>query len=272
MRKDVLMQIMPPIFWRILCGKKAKVCGLPVVKSSKYKALIKETEGLCKDFLFPDLPLCDEKELSLMSNLKGAGINKAFYIKNFLMKSLGLQGDICEFGVAQGSTSAFMAYLIRDTSKNIWLFDSFAGLPKPSGKDLLINDTFGLGSIEAYEGKMVCSINLVKKELADIDFPITRTKIIPGFIEQTIRSAKLPDKICFAYVDFDFYKPIYIALDFLNHTLQRNGFIIIDDYNFFTTGAKTAVDEFMGKHGREYRLSLPAVSAGGRFCMIEKII
>jgi len=271
MRKDALIQIMPPIFWRILSWGKAKVCGLPVVKSSKYKTLIKETEGFCKNFLFPDLPLCDEKELSLMSNLKGTGISQAFYIKNFLIKSLDLQGDVCEFGVAQGSTSALIAYLIRNTAKNIWLFDSFVGLPKPSDKDILINDTFGLGSIKAYEGKMACSINLVKKELTNIDFPSTRTKIIPGFIEQTTRSSNLPDKVCFAYVDLDFYEPTFVALNLLNETLQKNGFIIIHDYDYFSTGVKTAVDEFMAEHDRQFKFSLPVLSVGGRFCILEKI-
>lgn len=237
---------------------------------SQYKSLIKEAEGLYKEYLFHDLALCDKNELNLLANLIGTQISEAIYIKYYLVRSLDLQGDICEFGVAQGSTSAFMAYLIRNTSKNIWLFDSFEGLPKPSDKDLLKNDIFKLGSMEAYEGTMACNINMVKRRLADINFPAARTKIMPGFIEQTIKSTNLPAKVCFAYVDFDFYEPIATALNYLNNALQKNGFIIVDDYDFFSTGVKTAVDEFMAEHSGKYKLYLPIKSAG-HFCILEKI-
>ena len=90
-----------------------------------------------------------------------------------------------------------------------------------------------------------CPIDSVSAKLKDIDFPQSRTKIIPGFIDETIKSFNLPKKVCFAYVDFDFYEPIRTALNFLDTVLTINGFIMIDDYGFFSAGAKDAVDEFV---------------------------
>lgn len=237
----------------------------------KYENLIKEIEGLYKEFLFEALPTYDETRIRLISKLLGTGISEAIYILNYLHKSLELEGDICEFGVAQGATSALMAYEIRKTNKKIWLFDSFEGLTKPSENDILKDDIFNLGSIEAYEGTMSCKIDMVKERLNDIAFPLSRTKIVPGFIEKTINYPNLPDKVCFAYLDFDFYEPTLIALNFLDKVLQTNGFVIVDDYDFFSTGVKTAVDEFIQSNKQKYRFSLP-IKAAGHFCVIEKLL
>ncbi len=73
-----------------------------------------------------------------------------------LNRALGLDGDVCEFGVAQGATSALIANEIRGTEKDLWLFDSFEGLPKPTDHDILIDDIFNLGSIDRYQGTMAC--------------------------------------------------------------------------------------------------------------------
>ena len=51
------------------------------------------------------------------------------------------------------------------------------------------------------------------------------------------------------YVDFDFYSPISVALRFLNKRLVTGGVIVVDDYGFFSSGAKTAVDEFLKEYG-----------------------
>lgn len=235
------------------------------------KKSIREIEGLYREFVFKDLPSYDDGRINLMANLLGTEISEAIYILNYLQKSLVLPGDICEFGVAQGATSAFMAYEIRNTDKNMWLFDSFKGLSKPSKKDILIkDDLFNADSIEAYEGSMACEVEMVKQRLKDINFPSTRVKIIPGFIEKTINQSNLPDKICFAYIDFDLYEPILIALNFLDIVLQTGGFVIVDDYDYFSTGVKTAVDEFVAAHQEKYNFSLPLKSAG-HFCIIEKV-
>jgi O-methyltransferase len=44
-----------------------------------------------------------------------------------------------------------------------------------------------------------------------------------------------------------FYEPIKIALDFLDKTTPPGAMILVDDYDFFSTGAKAAVDEFLAE-------------------------
>lgn len=237
--------------------------------SSINMKLTQEIVGLYKRFLFIELPLDDPKRITLMSNLN-INIGTAIYLLNYLQKSLEIEGDLCEFGVAQGATSALLAHEIRQSDKNIWLFDSFEGLPAPTEKDILKDDIFHLGAMEAYKGTMAYKVDMVKERLRDIEFPIERVKIVPGFIENSIHSSPLPQKVCFAYVDFDLYKPIVIALHFLHNVLEKHGCMIVDDYDYFSTGAKTAVDEFLEANRGKYEFILPVKNAG-HFCILKKL-
>ena len=56
---------------------------------------------------------------------------------------------------------------------------------------------------------------------------------------------KLPLNVSFAYLDFDFYEPIKLTLGFLHRRTSPGSIIIVDDYDFFSTGGKSAVDEFV---------------------------
>ena len=46
-------------------------------------------------------------------------------------------------------------------------------------------------------------------------------------------------------IDFDFYLPTKDVLNVIENKLVKNSSIIIDDYDFFSTGVKTAVDEWL---------------------------
>lgn len=234
----------------------------------QYKTVIEEMQGCFSELIFPELPPCDRR-VELMAKLIGTQVSEAMYILEFLHKSLKLEGDVCEFGVAQGATSALLANEIRTTQKNLWLFDSFKGLPKPTEKDLLINDIFNLGSIDKYEGTMCHQIDEVKSRLKEISFPFSRVQIVPGFIEDTINYANLPNKVCFAYMDFDFYNPTLIALKFLDKHLLSGGIAIVDDYGFFSSGVKTAVDQIMQERLGYFEMALPYKFAG-HFCILRK--
>jgi hypothetical protein len=231
---------------------------------------IRELSQSYSKYVFDTTLNIDEDECILLSRLIGTSVGEAIFIIRGIQECRQLDGDICEFGVGQGATSALMAYEIRNTDKNIWLYDSFEGLPAPSEKDTLKDDIFGLGSIEAYKGTMLCKEILVERRLSEISFPSGRTKIIKGFIEETISNKNnYPKNVCFAYVDFDFYEPIRVALEFLDQHLSLGGIVMVDDYDFFSTGVKTAVDEFISVHSDSYSIEIPdEISA--KCCILKK--
>jgi O-methyltransferase len=171
-----------------------------------------------------------------------------------LAQTKDIDGDVCEFGVAQGQTSALIANeIVLSGNKALHLFDSFDGLPKPSEKDRLKDDILSLGSMEAYAGAMSYPEDMVRARLEAIAFPSQRYMIHKGFIEQLLPKDKdLPKRVSFAYVDFDFYEPIKLTLEFLHEITPNGAIIVVDDYDFFSTGPKTAVDEFIqGKNSHE---------------------
>ncbi len=253
-----------------------KPLGIKITKTDKKVIELQEYVNLIKGFhaCYSQLNGLDfppnEKRFDFMADLIGTGIGEAIYILTYLHKAMKVDGDVCEFGVAQGATSAFLANELSSTDKNLWLFDSFQGLPKPSDKDHLIDDVFNLGSIEAYQGAMRCSMDEVRNRLRLVTIQPSQVKIVPGFIEQTIKNDKLPKKVCFAYLDFDFYEPIRTVLDFLSERLSARGVVIVDDYGYFSSGAKAAVDEFMAGHGDDFQIVLPEEWAGNFAVLIKK--
>jgi O-methyltransferase len=110
----------------------------------------------------------------------------------------------------------------------------------------------------------------LKEALAEVDIPEDRIKIVPGFIEDTLTSREVPDQVCFAYVDLDFYEPILTTLRFLHEVIVPGGFIVIDDYGWFSAGAKLAVDEFFESYRSSYALFSPVKSAG-HFVMLQRL-
>ncbi len=218
---------------------------------------------------FGNIPV-NPKRGEVMKKLLGTPPSEAYFLIKFIAETEFIPGDICEFGVAQGITSQLIATEIQDSEKKFHLFDSFEGLPKPTAGDTLKNDIFHLGSIEAYTGTMSVPEFSVINKLKKINFPKERYHIHKGFIEELINKREnFPNSVSFAYVDFDFYEPIKIALNFLDQVMQLGSIIVVDDYDFFSTGAKKAVDEFVDLHKTEYDLTIPD-KGFGHFAILKK--
>ena len=256
-----------------IINKFLKIFNLHLFRASKIERLrerekmyLHEMEGIFRDVVFKNFPE-NKLRLDRMQLLIGTTPSEAFHLIYYLNDVLGLEGDICEFGVAQGMTSALIANEIMMTNKKLWLFDTFKGLPKPTDKDELINDIFNLGSMDKYEGTMACSEILVRGELKSVRFPDTRVEIVSGLVEDATKAGRLPKKVCFAYIDFDFYQPILETLQYLDGVLAIGGVLIIDDYGFFSSGAETAVKEFLaGKDNRYDKKVSP--NYAGHFCIL----
>jgi predicted O-methyltransferase YrrM len=230
-----------------------------------HKRAIDELEAALRATLFPTLPPADGRS-DLLAELLGTSPSEAMYMLDELRRALAAAGEVCEFGVAQGATSALLANELRATPKQLWLFDSFQGLPAPTEKDVLIDDIFGLGAIERYEGPMRCGESEVWRRVASTGFPGERLHVVAGFIEQV---TALPERIAFAYIDFDFYQPIATSLRIVDERMPSGGVIVVDDYGFFSAGAQTAVDEFLSAREAAYEVARPLPFAG-HFIILRK--
>lgn len=220
----------------------------------KHQRVLEEYTSFLLKSLSLNIPV-REGRVKLLGELEGVCIAQALFLIKMMHDSLPVSGDICEFGVAAGATSALLANELKSSDKTYWLFDSFEGLSKPTAEDVLTNDVLGLGAMDAYEGAMSFPMESVQTKLASVQFPSHRIRIIPGFVEHSLKGNHLPERVCFAFIDMDLYEPILTALDFLVMRTEPGANIIVDDYDYFSRGAKTAVDEFYHRNQHLFTLT-----------------
>jgi O-methyltransferase len=142
-------------------------------------------------------------------------------------------GCIVEFGCNKGKTAALMASI---SAKQIWLYDSFKGLPSKSSLDITRQ--------ELTEGSMRCDRTECEEtfKLAGIEPPPT---IIEKWFDR-IHPNDLPARISFAHLDGDFYRSIKISLELVYPRMSAGAVCVIDDYSWpGLPGVKFATDEFM---------------------------
>jgi O-methyltransferase len=197
-----------------------------------------------------------ERRVEHLSSLRGTDVFEGLFVIQNLHRALSVvAGDVCEFGVAQGLTSALIAneLLWHAPERTLWLYDSFEGLPEPSAHDRLVSDIFELGAMEAYAGQMSSPRRIVEAELREVGW--SRTRIVSGFVDQTL--TELPERVAFAYLDFDFYQPTWDVLQLLKTRLGAGGIVMIDDYGHFSSGVQEAVDKFCTEEGWGFEASPP---------------
>ena len=245
-----------------------KIINYIVSLNNKQSHLLKEIvfNNLDSRFFEHRSGIDNEKLLNLLLDLKGTSLVEGLNIANSLIKVSNLEGDVCEFGVAQGKTSKLIGYIINNLDKKLFLFDSFKGLPKPTKEDELKDDIFNLKNISNYEGKMSHEEEKVLSELKMVNFDKKKLVVNRGFFfEKNIVNFDIPKNVSFAYLDFDFYQPTLDALNLLEKIIVKKGIIIVDDYDFFSTGAKTAVDKWMDKNKKDFTIKQVKTSLSNFF-------
>ena len=209
--------------------------------------------------------------------------NKLKVIYNYIMKNK-LDGDIVECGVWKGGSCMLMAYTLMNNniySKNIWLYDTFEGLPQPSSdKDDIKAKNYwnDINSRKIDKGSRGGTIinNEVKWNYAPLDnvrnnmnstnYPIKYIKYVKGKVEDTLNiNTNIPKKISILRLDTDWYSSTKKELEILYPLLEKNGILLIDDYGYWQ-GAKKAVDEFF----KDKKVTMFKIDFTGRMIINSK--
>ncbi|MCH7951987.1 class I SAM-dependent methyltransferase [Patescibacteria group bacterium] len=168
---------------------------------------------------------------------------KSLYRITKEVDSLKLSGDIIECGVFCGGSAAVMAYATIDSSveRDIWLFDSFEGLPKPTKED-------GQEALrQLREGWNKGDIIKVKQIFEKKKIPKKRIHIVKGWFQETFSSIDIP-RIAILHIDADWYESVKLCLNKFYDSVEPGGYIVIDDYCYWE-GARIATDEFIKNRG-----------------------
>lgn len=163
-----------------------------------------------------------------------------------------IPGDFVECGVWRGGSMMMVALTLLalgKTDRNLVLFDTFEGLPKPD--EALDVDVWGNRGIDGWRPHRktdessdwaYASLEEVRANMESTGYPIDKMFFVKGMVEDTI-PAKSPDTIAMLRLDTDWYSSTKHELDHLYPRLSRSGILILDDYGHFK-GARQATDEY----------------------------
>lgn len=176
-----------------------------------------------------------------------------------------IPGDIVECGVWRGGSmqAAAMALLqAGSTSRNLYLFDTFEGMPPPSEVDRR-RDGRSAAELLASADKdapvwAIADLDDVRQGMEAVGYPTDNVHYVEGMVEDTIPD-QAPDVISILRLDTDWYASTRHELTHLYPRLSSGGVLIIDDYGYWQ-GSRKAVEEFLAETGA--RLLLTRISGG----------
>ncbi len=156
-------------------------------------------------------------------------------------------GDLIEAGVWRGGACIFMkANLVArgDTSRGVWVADSFQGLPPPNaalypadtGDDLHTRSGLSVGADQVRH-------NFERYGVLD-----DRVKFLVGWFKDTLPSAPI-DALSVMRLDGDMYESTWQAIESLYPKLSPGGFCIIDDFGSHQSQAGRAVLDYRRANG-----------------------
>jgi hypothetical protein len=151
-----------------------------------------------------------------------------------------IAGDLLEAGVWRGGMTVLMKAVLRayGDARNVWVVDSFEGLPDPDRA----HDSFGWN-----EGAMAISLPEVRGNFARYGLLDDRVKFVKGFFSDTLPTAPI-GQLAVLRVDADLYESTKDVLVNLYPKLSPGGFAIFDDYQNLKD-CQRAIDEYRDHHG-----------------------
>lgn len=199
------------------------------------------------------------RPFTLTSAVKIAGLCDAV---RFIVKH-NVPGDLVECGVWRGGSMMAAARTLMslgDTSRHLYLYDTFEGMSEPGANDLRFDGTLPEEMMKSVVGKdatmqMWCraTIEDVAQSIATVGYPEDKIHLVKGKVEETIPDVA-PATIAILRLDTDWYESTMHELIHLFPNLSHSGVLIIDDYGFWL-GARKAVDEYFAESDARVLLS-----------------
>ena len=178
---------------------------------------------------YPDNPVLGDIYHSLYGK-----IDRIALAISFLKGALCVPGDVAEFGTYKGHTAISLDRTLDDagSDKQLFLFDSFAGMPESSYH---LDGAWAKGDLISDE-----------QELKELFKDSPRVNIVPGYFSETF--PHYPNlRFSFCHVDADLYTSVKECIQYILPRLSIGGVIVFDDYGFpGTPGAKAAITEALG--------------------------
>ncbi len=153
----------------------------------------------------------------------------------------GVAGDFVETGVWRGGACLLMRAVLAahgDTSRVVWLADSFEGLPRPRRwrypKDH--------GSALWQHRELAIPLEVVEQNFRRYGLLDGQVRFLPGWFRDTLTTAPI-ERIALLRLDGDMYESTIVALESLYPRVSAGGFVVVDDYGALEA-CRAAVSDF----------------------------
>jgi O-methyltransferase len=165
-------------------------------------------------------------------------------------------GAMVECGVWRGGSMLLVADTLVSmgvTDRELYLFDTYTGMPAPGDEDIAVSGESGDAWIERGDGEegrvQRCEAGLdeVRATMAASSYPARCVHLVAGMVEDTIPQSA-PREIALLRLDTDWYASTKHELEHLFDRLVPGGVLIVDDYGWWK-GSRQAVDEFFAQRG-----------------------
>lgn len=158
----------------------------------------------------------------------------------------GVAGDVVEFGCYVGTTSVHLAKFLGSTGRELWLYDSFEGLPEKTSEDHSpAGEQFVAGELHATKKQLIRNL-----QQARVPMP----HITKGWFSD-VTPEQVPQQIAFAFLDGDYYHSVMDPLKLIWPRLAPGATVIVDDYaNEALPGAARATDEWLRTYPAQLRV------------------
>jgi len=187
-------------------------------------------------------------------------------------RSIAVEGDFIETGVANGGSSILMMAVLDDANarKRHFACDSFQGLPAGMPQDWNgvskcssytrsegpmsgamscgYHGNVGLAqTMKSFRGQFRFARKMFEDSVQRSGVSRERLNVVEGWFNETLPPKTL-DRIAFLRLDGDLYASTHDALSALYHRVTPGGAVYVDDYGAFG-GCRLAVDQFRERHG-----------------------
>jgi O-methyltransferase len=175
----------------------------------------------------------DPDFLSLYSTIERRTLvdkQRCFVLYKLAQQAAAVDGDVAEIGVYKGGTAYLLANRLRDGTKRLHLFDTFAGMPSTDPQKDIHNEG-------DFDDTSLASVKDFMAGFDNVDF-------FPGLFPET--ALPVTDlRFALVHVDVDIYRSVIDCCEFFYPRMVGGGVLVFDDYGFVTCpGALEAVDTF----------------------------
>jgi O-methyltransferase len=169
----------------------------------------------------------------------------------------GIRGDLMECGVWRGGASFLMAralQYVNETTRRIWMLDSFQGLGAPAPIDGPAANAWSR-DVESPQYLDNCRAEMAEVWAAARALRVESfLEVRPGWFSDSMPSVKAEGpSLALLRIDCDWYDPVLYCLQQLYDSVSEGGLIVLDDY-FAWDGCAVAVHEFLGERQLSHRL------------------